>query len=232
MKGKLNLVTTVKKQKIPNTWQLCLGPSNFGWCSSGLRSTNPSGSNPSTLSLPFSSSKTVEEFEEIFGEWLFWWPLCTFKMSSLVLFFFFLNISLTGKPGRLCRLQNLCFTYEPVHFMVSSTNCRKYVKGGGSHCITKLTSRQLSPKRRSEERSRNKANVKVWEILLCEQARGFRVRLSIFTSNKSPASRSFWRASPLFVLQWRGLYRERSDKNIIYTSSCTFKYFRTLSGFT
>ena len=125
MKGKLNLVTTVKKKKIPNTWQLCLGPSNFGWCSSGLRSTNPSGSNPSTLSLPFSSSKTVEEFEEIFGEWLFWWPLCTFKMSSLVLFFFFLNISLTGKPGRLCRLQNLCFTYEPVHFMVSSTNCRK-----------------------------------------------------------------------------------------------------------
>ena len=131
MKGKLNLVIIVKKNptttKTSNTWQLCLGPSNFGWCSSGFRSTNPSGSNPSTLSSPFSSwsPKTVEEFEEIFGEWLFWWPLCTFKMSSLVFFFFFLNISLTGKPGWMRRLQNLCFTYEPAHFMVSSTNCRK-----------------------------------------------------------------------------------------------------------
>lgn len=165
-------------------------------------------------------------------------------MSSLVLFFFFLNISLTGKPGWLFRLKNLCFTYEPVHFMVSSTNwrklrqtrgkslhyqtyvtpavCVKSVELGNSACKATSEACPISPKRRSEERSRNKPNVKVWEILLCEQARGFRVRLSIFTSNRSPASGSFWRAAPLFVLQWRGLYRERSDKNIIYTSSCTF----------
>ena len=120
MKGKLNLVTTVKKKKIPNTWQLCLGPSNFGWCSSGFRSTNPSGSNPSTLSSPFSSPKTVEEFEEIFGEWLFWWPLCTFKMSSLVLFFFFLNISLTGKPGRLCRGYKNCVSHTSLFILWSA----------------------------------------------------------------------------------------------------------------
>lgn len=129
------------------TWQLCFGPSNLGWCSAGFKSTNPCESNPSTLSFAFSSAKS-DESAVTFGDWISCCLSSTVKMSCLVLFFRFLNISFANFQSHRCQLEST-LQIEPAEPVLgwSAVTIRKlltgnYVTGSTRKTIQRRQSRK------------------------------------------------------------------------------------------